>query len=116
LLRRNAIAAHYSSVLQSVAQVPTYAPDTTHAFGLYTIACDKRESLIETLKTHQIPSNVYYRRPLHLQPAYAHFPRANEQLPHASAACQRVVSLPMHPYLTDAQVEYIAEHARKALE
>jgi dTDP-4-amino-4,6-dideoxygalactose transaminase len=118
LVRRNEIASFYNSELKSVVQVPFTSPDMTHAYGLYTIACEnteQREHIIKVLQSHDIPSNVYYRKPLHHQPAYLHFPRATEQLLAAESACDRVLSLPMHPYLSNEQLEYIVHYFKEAL-
>lgn len=111
LKRRKAIAAYYQSHLAAVVQVPQTPPGYEHAWGLYTmvVPADKRQRLIDHLHAQDIPSNVYYRKPLHLQPAYQHFPRAQQTLPVAERLTQSVLSLPMHPYLTDAQVERIAK-------
>ncbi len=117
LKRRNAIAQYYNHALQDVVQIPTTPKDMGHAYGLYTIGCQvsQRDDLIQTLHSKGIPTNVYYRKPLHMQPAYAHFPRASEKLKNTELACNKVLSLPMHPYLSDEQVEYIAEQVKKAL-
>jgi dTDP-4-amino-4,6-dideoxygalactose transaminase len=86
-------------------------PNYTHAWGLYTILCpeEHRDNLMQHLQACNVPSNVYYRKPLHVQPAYQHFPRAAEKLAVTEEICQQVISLPMHPYLTDEQVAYISD-------
>ncbi len=106
--RRQEIAKQYNDSLQSIS-CPIPPNKYTHAWGLYTVACDPsiRDSLMESLSEKGIPCNVYYRKPLHLQPAYQAFPKARKNLEQAERACQSVISLPMHPYLTDEQVEYI---------
>ncbi len=117
LKRRNAIAEQYAHALKEVVQIPITPKDKGHAWGLYTIGChpEQREDLMQNLQANGIPTNVYYRKPLHLQPAYQHYPRASEQLKNAELACNKVLSLPMHPYLTDEQVEFISKQVKKAL-
>lgn len=114
LLRRREIAKHYNERLENAVAIPRHAPDVTHAWGLYTILCPEalRDGLLEKLASHQIPTNIYYRKPLHLQPAYCHYPRATPKLSVAEGLCNQVLSLPMHPYLTDAQVDYIADKVK----
>lgn len=109
--RREQIANLYAKQLPEQLQLPTVAPDYTHAWGLYTVVCPQgeREKLMQHLQEAGIPSNVYYKKPLHLQPAYEHFPRATKQLAVTEKLCQQVLSLPMHPYLSDDQVSYISE-------
>lgn len=115
--RRNQIAERYTNALKDVVQVPLAPKQVSHAWGLYTIGCPfgSREMLIERLQANEIPTNVYYRKPLHLQPAYQHFPRATPTLEHSELACNKVLSLPMHPYVTDEQVDYITHHIKEAL-
>lgn len=115
--RKNEIAERYSNGLKEVVQIPLAPKQVSHAWGLYTIGCppESREALIQHLQINGIPSNVYYRKPLHLQPAYQHFPRAAKSLKHAELACNKVLSLPMHPYVTDEQVDFIIYQVKKAL-
>lgn len=109
--RREAIANLYSQALPENVRIPIVAPDYTHAWGLYTVVCPEgdRDNLAQHLQEHGVPTNVYYRKPLHLQPAYQHFPRASTSLAVTEKLCQQVLSLPMHPYLSDEQVSFIGE-------
>ncbi len=117
LARRQEIAQFYTNELREVVQVPLVPKGKTHAWGLYTIATqiDQREGLMAALQESGVPNNVYYRKPLHLQPAYQHFPSATEQLKNAEMACNKVLSLPMHPYLTDDQLSYICKQVKNCL-
>ena len=109
--RREAIANLYSKVLPNNVQLPSVAPSYTQAWGLYTVVCPEgeRDNLANYLQENGVPTNVYYRKPLHLQPAYEHFPRATANLVVTERLCQHVLSLPMHPYLSDEQVAYVGE-------
>lgn len=117
IIRRHKIAKLYHELLEDTVVVPNHTADITHAWGLYTILCpaDRRDYLLATLPEKQVPCNVYYRRPLHLQPAYLHYPRSAPKLSVAEDISQRALSLPMHPYLTDEQVAYIAETVKALL-
>ncbi len=108
--RREEIANLYCKVLPDNLQLPSVAPDYTHAWGLYTVLCPEgtRDGLAQHLQDCGVPSNVYYRKPLHMQPAYQHFPSAGK-LNVTERICQQVLSLPMHPYLSDEQVTYVSE-------
>jgi len=112
--RREEIATVYRQVLPDNLQLPSVAPDYTHAWGLYTVVCPigERDNLAQHLQDCGVPTNVYYRKPLHLQPAYQHFPRASLQLTITERLCQQVLSLPMHPYLSDEQVSFIGESVK----
>ncbi len=109
--RREQIATLYRQELPDNLQLPSMMPDYTHAWGLYTVVCPEgvRDALMQHLQECHIPSNVYYRKPLHLQPAYQHYPRAAQQLAVTEKISQQVLSLPMHPYLSDEQVAYISQ-------
>ncbi len=117
LKRRQEIADFYNNELREVVQVPLTPKGKTHAWGLYTIAChpELRENLMQSLQSVGVPTNVYYRKPLHMQPAYHHYPRASEQLKNTETACNKVLSLPMHPYLADEQLAYICEQVKRCL-
>ena len=75
------------------------------AWAQYTVRVDDRDAVQEKLKAAGVPTAVHYPIPLNKQPAVAD---ANAKLPHGDAAAARVMSLPMHPYLTgDAQGEIV---------
>jgi dTDP-4-amino-4,6-dideoxygalactose transaminase len=59
------------------------------------------------LSTCGVPSAVYYPKPLHLQGAFAYLGVPKGALPRAEAACEEVLSLPMHPYLTDEEIALV---------
>ena len=67
-------------------------------------------------KAKGIPTAVYYPRCLHEQPVFAGLGYARDAFPHAIAATESVLSLPMHPWLTDAQVRSVAEALAAATE
>jgi dTDP-4-amino-4,6-dideoxygalactose transaminase len=67
------------------------------------------------LKADGVPTAVYYPRPLHHQNAYRHHPVASQGLPVSEALCREVLSLPMHPYLTEGQQARIIDAVRRAV-
>jgi dTDP-4-amino-4,6-dideoxygalactose transaminase len=97
---RAVIAGRYAEGLGGLVDLPHARADVEHAWSCYTILCRRRDGLVQGLATRGIASAVYYRRPLHLHPAYARFPRA-PRLPVAESVADRVVSLPIHAYLGD---------------
>jgi dTDP-4-amino-4,6-dideoxygalactose transaminase len=62
-----------------------------------------------------IATGVHYPIPVHEQPAYQHLVSAPESLPVTHELCKRILSLPMHPTITRAQVERVSEALREAL-
>ena len=108
---RQAVAAHYDAALASLSgvQIPVRDPRSSHVFHQYTIkvaGAGRRDALQAHLKVHGVPSAVYYPLPVHAQPAYAYLGHHAGQFPVAERLCQQVLSLPVHPGLTDEQVVY----------
>jgi dTDP-4-amino-4,6-dideoxygalactose transaminase len=92
---RAAIAKRYADGLEGLVGVPRPRENVEHAWSYYTVLARRRDALAQGLATYGIASAVYYRKPLHRQPAYAGFPRA-PALPVAEALASSVISLPMH--------------------
>jgi len=109
--RRRAIAHAYSEGLQGVVQTPYEAPYALHIFHQYTIRHPQRDRLAEHLKARGIGSSVHYPLPAHLQPAYRDL-APEGSLPEAERAAREVLSLPMHPFLEEAQLEAVLEAVR----
>ncbi|MDR1665483.1 MAG: DegT/DnrJ/EryC1/StrS family aminotransferase [Puniceicoccales bacterium] len=107
---RNRVADIYGQTLQDICRVPVINHDTTHVWAQYTLVLPpekNREKLMDYLAKRGIPTVVYYPKPLHLQTAYKDFPHPN--LPASERLRSRVLSLPMHPYLSTEQCHRIAE-------
>ena len=114
---RQEIATHYSKILRGV-QTPQVAPEATSVWAQYTVRLPDgidRERVQATCGKAGVPTVVYYPIPLHRQPAYAQNPCDPEGLHHSDAAAARVLSLPMHPYLTPSIQARVAETLTAAL-
>jgi dTDP-4-amino-4,6-dideoxygalactose transaminase len=109
--RRRQIARMYDQGLSGVVQTPTQAPYALHTYHQYTIRTPERERLQAFLKERGVGSSVHYPLPAHLQPAYRGL-APEGSLPHAEQAAREVLSLPMHPFLSDLQVEQVIEAVR----
>lgn len=113
--QRQRVAECYAKGLGDVVSVPTTAPDVRSAWAQYTIRLDNRDEVAGRLKAEGIPSAVYYPRALHQQPAYESCPRPEGGLPVSEMLAERVLSLPMHPYLSDAAQERVIAAVRRAV-
>jgi len=83
-------------------------PDASfHVYNQYTIRAPQRDQLIVYLREQGISTEVYYPSPLHLEPAFACFSYGTGSFPHAEAACNEVLSLPIYPELTATQQEAV---------
>lgn len=112
---RERIGARYSALLAGVARVPVVAAGNSHVYAQYTIEVDERDAVQAALKELGVPTAVHYPIPLHLQPAFAHLGLPEGSFPVAEAAGLRVMSLPMHPFLTEAAQDAIVAAVKKAL-
>lgn len=115
---RNKVAAAYTAALGDVAQTPRVPDGCTSVWAQYTLVLPEgtdRAALAATLKDKGVPTAVYYPKPLHQQTAYNRYPVAGNGLPVCENLAGRVISLPMHPYLTDEQIDYICTQFRTAM-
>jgi perosamine synthetase len=92
---------------------PSVAPDVRHVFHQFTIRVTgdcvmSRDELKQRLKDKGIMTDIYYPLPIHKQPLYKEL-GYNDNLPNADKACEEVLSLPVHPLLTEEELEYIVE-------
>ena len=106
--RRREIARFYRDRLSAWVQTPEENPDSYHVFHQYTVRTPKRLELARYLQSQEIQSAVYYARPVHLQPAYTHLAPAGS-LSQAEKAAQEVLSIPIHPFLSDDEVDRVAQ-------
>ncbi len=110
---RQAVAARYDAALGGIAglQIPTRDPRSSHVFHQYTLTVEGegwRDALQQHLKQQGVPVAVYYPLPVHAQPAYQYLGCKAGDFPVAERLCGQVLSLPIHPGLTVAQVGYVA--------
>ncbi|MBI4419248.1 MAG: DegT/DnrJ/EryC1/StrS family aminotransferase [Gemmatimonadetes bacterium] len=112
--RRRSRAACYAEGLAGVTGVTTPAtdPPNEHIFHQYTIRADRRDALQTHLAKRGIGSKVYYPKPLHLQPCFAHLGYRDGQFPEAERAAREVLSLPLYPELTDAACGAVIDAVR----
>jgi len=106
--KRRENAEFYSSHLKGVT-VPSVPEGYTHVFHQYTIRVPdgKRDVLREYLKENEIGSEIYYPLPIHKQGFYIDM-FGEKSFPEAEFAASEVLSLPVHPSLTQADLEKVA--------
>lgn len=108
---RQRAGGRYDELLGDAVKTPYIAAAHTSVYAQYTIEVDDRDRVRERLNESGIPTAVYYPVPLHRQPALY----SGASVPHAEAAADRVLSLPMHPYLTDEQQRTVTDALLAAL-
>jgi UDP-2-acetamido-2-deoxy-ribo-hexuluronate aminotransferase len=108
VIAREKAAAEYNRLLNGHVRTPFIEAFNTSVYAQYTIEVSNRDSLQNKLNTLGIPTAVHYPIPLHKQPVFAkHYP--DLVLPFAEAAAEKVMSLPMHPYLDKDTIETICK-------
>ena len=122
LSARVRIGARYTELITEafrdqpgLVSTPHVEPFNTCVYAQYTIEVPGREFFETRMKSRGIPTAVHYPVPVHLQPALAHLGLREGCYPHAEAAARRVISLPMHPYLTQAQQELVVQAVRESV-
>ena len=107
VMARQRVARQYGQALNTVVETPEVAQDCTSVWAQYSVLSEHRQLLLQKLQDAQIPSAIYYPLPLHLQGAFAHLGHKPGDFPVSESASQRIFSLPMHPYLGQADQEKI---------
>ena len=112
---RERIAKLYDRRLGALA--PARVPNSTSAWAIYAIVLPhgvERDGVQAALRAAGVPSAVYYPRPLHHQPAYAGA-HDGTALPVSEDLATRIMALPIHPDLTDAQAHQVCDALLAAL-
>lgn len=113
----NKAAAMYTERLSGVVDTPMVPEGYYSSWAQYTIKLRDRatrDALQSALKEAGIPSMVYYPTPMHKQTAHAPYgPYADDLCPVATSLCDRVLSLPIHPYITEEDVEMVCSIVSK---
>ena len=94
--------------LAGIESTPTILPHNTSVYAQFTVQLDNRAKIQAALKDRGVPTAVHYPLVLHKQPALTG-KSVNHPCPHAEAASERVLSLPMHPYLTEPDQHHIVQ-------
>ncbi len=111
---RERIAARYRQGLGNAVEVQHVPAGSQSAWGLFTIQVDGRDGVQKKLQDAGVPASIYYFKPLHQHLAFAKYaPKGG--LPVCERLAGRVLSLPMHPYLTDAQIDRVVAAVKAAV-
>ena len=116
LVRCDQIAAEYTRQLAGAVKVPVIREGMRSAWAQYTICLEstkEREYLMAFLKEAGIPTAVYYKKPMHLQQAFAGHLIEAVPCVQTEDICGRCVSLPMHPYLEEEQIEAVCKQVTR---
>lgn len=109
---RRVVAARYAQGLAGVVKTASVPNGHRSAWAQYAIETPNRDALKAHLQAQGIPSVIYYVKPLHRQAAYDRFPVAPGGLPVSESLPERILCLPMHPYLSEADQGRIVDTIR----
>jgi UDP-2-acetamido-2-deoxy-ribo-hexuluronate aminotransferase len=112
---RCCIGARLSERLADACVTPAVAPGNTHVYAQYTIRVSERDAVASALKAQGIPTAIYYPKCLHEQPAFEQLGYRWGSFPESERASREVLSLPMHPYLTDDEQDRVASAVRQVV-
>ena len=108
---RDRIAQRYRNGLGNGVKMQRVPEGYQNAWGLFTIMIENRADIMKRLQEKGIPTSIYYFKALHQHKAFAaHAPKGG--LPVSEKLADTVLSLPMHPYLTDGQVDRIVAEVK----
>lgn len=114
----NAAARRYTQNLSGVVRTPAVPEGYVSSWAQYSVLCEgsaQRDHVREALKAQGIPTMVYYPRGIHQQSAYADKRYPDEWFPNTLSATQRVLALPMHPYLRQEEIDRVCDALKAAL-
>jgi UDP-2-acetamido-2-deoxy-ribo-hexuluronate aminotransferase len=107
------LGGRYTELLDGACGTPSVEPGNTHVYAQYTIRVQNRDELAEKLKAEDIPTAVYYPACLHDQPVFAPLGYGRGRFPVSERAATEVLSLPMHPFLSESDQARIAQCVRR---
>lgn len=109
IAKRQVVAARYAKLLGNAVKTPRVPEGRRSAWAQYSVLAGNREALMASLKEKGIPTAIYYPKPLHLQKAFGSLGYRAGDFPVSEDLARRIFSLPMHPYLEEADQRKIAD-------
>ena len=113
----NQAADAYTSRLQDLVKTPVVREGMRSSWAQYAICladAKQRKSVMDVLAAAGIPSAIYYKKPMHMQKAFEKYPR-ELNCRTAENICVQCLSLPMHPYLTEEDIDRVCEQVQRGL-
>src|SRR5450759_4143 len=106
---RNKVASRYSEKLKNTVVTPFVHPDCMSVWAQYSILAERRDEMLKKLKSRGVPTAVYYPKPLHLQDAFRDLGYKPGDFPISERIADSIFSIPMHPYLSTEDQDYIVK-------
>lgn len=114
----NKAASRYGELLNGIVETPSIPDNYISSWAQYTVRLPSKEirdGLQAHLRSKDIPSMVYYQKPMHAQLAFQDVARYQSECKVATDLCDKVLSLPIHPYITADEQEHVSREIRDYL-
>jgi dTDP-4-amino-4,6-dideoxygalactose transaminase len=115
---KNEVAERYGERLRGIVGTPQVLDGYASAWAQYSLLArdkEERQAILESLRDNGVPSAVYYKTPLHKQPVYAGNDLFGMDFSVSEDICERVFSVPMHAYLSEADIDLVARAITSAV-
>ena len=110
---RNKVNDYYRKYLNNAQYIPENYHSAHALFSITLGSHKKREELVDKFKQSNIPNVIYYKYPIHLMKGFGYLKYKNGDFPISENLSQTIVSLPMHPYLSEIEIDSIIEVLKK---
>lgn len=115
IVNRNLVARFYQENLDPSVQTPTVPTNQGSVWAQYSIQVDDRDKLKSDLAQKGIPTAIFYPTPIHLSTAYKYLGYSTGDFPVSESISKKIISLPMHPFLTEITVKEISNAVNSSL-
>lgn len=111
---RIAHARRFDELLRDVKQItiPPRPADAVQVYHIYVVRAERRDELQSWLVKNGVDAKVHYPVPMHLQPAAKKYGYRAGDFPVCEKICKSVISLPVHEFIAEAQIEYVVKKIR----
>ncbi len=109
LKKRERVARQYRERLNGLVQFQKIPAKYASAWAQFSFVSKDRSKIMKKLETSKIPHAIYYPKPLHLQEAFSILKYKKGDFPVAEKVADTILSIPMHPYLSEEQIEFITK-------
>jgi dTDP-4-amino-4,6-dideoxygalactose transaminase len=114
--RRQKLAALYNKLLSELDLIlPQIKEGNEHIFHVYVVRTKNRDALRSSLERNGIETQIHYPKAVHQQPVYEDLGYSDGSFPVTETITREILSLPMHPFLGEDEVQYIADTIKKIL-
>ncbi len=110
---RRSAAERYKANLKDTTIIPFEHPDNYHIYHQFSIQVKRRDDLQKYLADFGIPSAIHYPIPLHLQHAFLDLELGKGSFPISEKVAEGIISLPIHPHITEAEIDFISDKIKE---